>query len=356
MHLQVPKDHPTVGDPGLSLVEAQAHFSMWCMFSSPLYATHDVRLRDPEVEAIVLNPETIAINQDLMGEPARRVNVGVQPWRGDLGVDARVPQVIQWARALHNGDIALLVLNRGPDGSCESESCGRDVVVDTSNSSSSSSSKCKNSQTVSVTVHFADFLDGVPAGIYAVRDIQRRRDLGQFCKQVTIANMSVHETAFLRLRAVANSTTCTSPPPSPAPGPTPQSMCPGWPNRTSLRPCQSCPDSSKPCGFPVPPLPACPASYDEQPSGFWKDHKLEGSNVSVAACAQLCSLAATPSCVGFDVYDPMEVTEPASSGGSSCYLYSADATKGSKFTPDHRGLVRTCLLRSKEGSLVGQKG
>lgn len=28
----VPPNHPTSGDPGLTLVEAQSHFSMWCIF------------------------------------------------------------------------------------------------------------------------------------------------------------------------------------------------------------------------------------------------------------------------------------------------------------------------------------
>ena len=148
---QVPKNGPTVGDPGLRLVEAHAHFSMWCMFSSPLCATHHVRVRDPEVETIVLNPETIAINLDLAGDVARRINVGVQPWRGDLSGDARVPRVVQWARALYNGDTALLVLNRGPDGSCGREPAERGLIT--------------ANETVSVTAYFADFLDGVPAAV-----------------------------------------------------------------------------------------------------------------------------------------------------------------------------------------------
>ena len=64
MIVGVPKDHPTLGDPGLTLTEAQSHFSMWCMFPTILMATNDVRLRDANVEKILLNKETIAINQD----------------------------------------------------------------------------------------------------------------------------------------------------------------------------------------------------------------------------------------------------------------------------------------------------
>eukprot|EP01047_Picozoa_sp_COSAG01_P075820 COSAG01_NODE_13115_length_1633_cov_2.013038_2_plen_114_part_00 len=63
MVVGVPPGHPTAGDPGLSLVEAQSHFSLWCMFSSLLFATNDVRKRDPEIERILLNNETLAISQ-----------------------------------------------------------------------------------------------------------------------------------------------------------------------------------------------------------------------------------------------------------------------------------------------------
>ena len=35
------------------------------MFNSVLYATHNVSKRDPDIDNIILNPETIAINQDL---------------------------------------------------------------------------------------------------------------------------------------------------------------------------------------------------------------------------------------------------------------------------------------------------
>ena len=57
------KNRPTIGDPGLTLVEAQSHFSLWAMAQSILVATNDVRERDPQIEQILLNPETIAVNQ-----------------------------------------------------------------------------------------------------------------------------------------------------------------------------------------------------------------------------------------------------------------------------------------------------
>ena len=61
MIVGVPKDHPTTGDTGLTLTEAQSHFSMWCMFPTILMATNDVRLRDPDIERILLNNETMYV-------------------------------------------------------------------------------------------------------------------------------------------------------------------------------------------------------------------------------------------------------------------------------------------------------
>lgn len=156
--------HPTPGDPGISLVEAQSEFSMWCMFQSALYATNDVRKRDPHIEAILLNRETIAINQDVAAIPHFLIN-------------ATLPVVnqTQWARKLSNGDFALLVLNQD------------DVVTQKS-----------------TLVHYADFLDK-PDAKWHVRDMQGKIDDGEGCTQVTLGDLAPHQTAFLRFSLVGNS-------------------------------------------------------------------------------------------------------------------------------------------------------
>ena len=52
MVVGVPKDRPTLGDPGLTLHEAQSHMSLWCMAQAVLVATNDVRLRDESIELV----------------------------------------------------------------------------------------------------------------------------------------------------------------------------------------------------------------------------------------------------------------------------------------------------------------
>mmetsp|Transcript_135734 Transcript_135734/g.220877 ORF Transcript_135734/g.220877 Transcript_135734/m.220877 type:complete len:164 (+) Transcript_135734:2-493(+) len=151
---------------------------MWCMFPSMLMATNDVRLRDKDIEYILLNNETIAINQDPHGSPAFRINAGPQHWRSDMGFDPRTPDLLQWARHLANGDIAALTLNRNDNA------------------------------TQNATLVFGDFLPGLAGGAYRVRDLQAKQDLGLACQRISFT-LKPHETAFLRLTKINN--TCTTP-------------------------------------------------------------------------------------------------------------------------------------------------
>jgi hypothetical protein len=146
---------PTTGDPGLTLVEAQTEFSVWCILPAPLYTTNDVRERDLDVEAILLNPEAIAINQDVLGLAATQLN-------------ASVPNQMQFVKKLANGDIAVVVMNYD------------DTMTQ------------KGTELV-----FADFLPS-PTMQYSVRDIARRVNDGFDCTKVTLGDLAPHESAFLR--------------------------------------------------------------------------------------------------------------------------------------------------------------
>lgn len=61
-----------VGNPGLSLIESKAHFSMWCMLAAPLIAGNDLRTMTEDVRKILTNREVIAIDQDSLGKQAFR--------------------------------------------------------------------------------------------------------------------------------------------------------------------------------------------------------------------------------------------------------------------------------------------
>lgn len=59
-----------LGGVGCTRDEYQTQMSMWCMLSSQIAMTHDLRHTDAATRRILLNPEAIAINQDSLGRPA----------------------------------------------------------------------------------------------------------------------------------------------------------------------------------------------------------------------------------------------------------------------------------------------
>lgn len=61
-----------LGGKGCTQAEYQTQMSLWCMFSSPLAMTNDMRKVSEEDRRILLNREVIAINQDPLGKVAER--------------------------------------------------------------------------------------------------------------------------------------------------------------------------------------------------------------------------------------------------------------------------------------------
>lgn len=95
-----------VGNGKLTDEENRTHFSLWCMMAAPLVLGNDIRLligsdgepnADSPVLKIVTNRNLIAIDQDTLGKPAKRI-------KKISGIDIL-------ARPLSNGDIALCLYN-----------------------------------------------------------------------------------------------------------------------------------------------------------------------------------------------------------------------------------------------------
>lgn len=248
MLVGVPPDHPTRGDPGLSLVEAQSHFSLWCMHASLMLATNDVRKRDKDIEKILLNPETLAISQDPWTLPSFRV-----PMTACAGE--------MWGRHLSNGDVAVLILNRA--NSSITTRLDWDAVTNAT---------------------------GVKGVSFAVRDIQARADLPVACSYVDF-ELGAHATAFVRLTRHATPCTPKAPPRCTAPAPLP-------------------PPPPPPAPAPAPhhrypPLPPCPAGFTNHTSGYWANADEKGPtghSKSVAECGVYCE--SKTGCKAFEVYDP----------------------------------------------------
>lgn len=61
-----------LGGVGCTQTEYQTQMSIWCMMASPLAMTNDLRKVSEDDRRILLNPEIIAINQDVLGKAAER--------------------------------------------------------------------------------------------------------------------------------------------------------------------------------------------------------------------------------------------------------------------------------------------
>jgi alpha-galactosidase len=90
-----------VGNGRLSLAENRTHFSMWAMLSAPLLAGNDLPHMKPEVRAILTNKEVIAIDQDKLGQQARRAYS-----EGEVDV---------WVKHLAGEATAIAVVDAGSD-------------------------------------------------------------------------------------------------------------------------------------------------------------------------------------------------------------------------------------------------
>ena len=87
-----------VGNGKLTFEQNRSHFALWCMMCAPLILGNDLRNISDDVLKIVKNPELIAINQDALGVPAKRVVKGT--------VDVLI-------KPLADGSVAVCAFNKG---------------------------------------------------------------------------------------------------------------------------------------------------------------------------------------------------------------------------------------------------
>jgi alpha-galactosidase len=90
---------------------------MWSMLCSPLMIGCDVRSMSAEIAGLLMNPEIIAVNQDALGQQARRIVKN-----GSLEI---------WRKRLADGSLALALLNRGSTGQEIAFSAGDIGLLDT---------------------------------------------------------------------------------------------------------------------------------------------------------------------------------------------------------------------------------
>ena len=72
-----------IGNGHMTDTEYTTHMSLWCMLAAPLLAGNDIRDMKPEIAAILMNKEVIAVDQDKLGKQGVAGGEGRRP--GSLG-------------------------------------------------------------------------------------------------------------------------------------------------------------------------------------------------------------------------------------------------------------------------------
>ena len=133
--------------------EQYTHISLWCLLSAPLLIGCDMKQLDDFTLNLLSNDEVLAIDQDALGSPARKIGVGT---------DVQI-----WTKPLEDGSLAVGVFNLGP-------------------------------KTQGANLSFADL--GL-TGQREVRDCWRQVNLGVHANSYAIQSIPSHGVVLLMLKA-----------------------------------------------------------------------------------------------------------------------------------------------------------
>lgn len=99
-----------VGHGGMTDEEYKAHFALWAAVKSPLLIGADIRDLSAEALTILNNPAVIALSQDPLGIPARRVLRDTNVKKDRFGIG----ETQVWSGPLYGGDQVVILLNAAP--------------------------------------------------------------------------------------------------------------------------------------------------------------------------------------------------------------------------------------------------
>ena len=107
-----------VGNVGLSDCEVRSQIALWAFMNVPLLLSADLRhLMSAEQNAtlgLIKSPGMLALNQDPLGYPGRRISGGPNRRAGPRARgDPETNDAEVWVKRLGDGDVGLLLLNRG---------------------------------------------------------------------------------------------------------------------------------------------------------------------------------------------------------------------------------------------------
>jgi alpha-galactosidase len=144
-------DMLATGSSNMNLIEEQSQFSLFCLFSSPLTTSFDIRSINQNTKNILLNSEAIDIDQDALGQQASRVKTGTN--------------YEIYVKDLADGSKAVGLLN------------------------------LSGTQTVSITANWSDLYI---SGMQTIRDVWKKQNMGASAVSYT-ASVKPHEIILLRI-------------------------------------------------------------------------------------------------------------------------------------------------------------
>ncbi|MDK8181760.1 glycoside hydrolase family 27 protein [Paenibacillus sp. UMB4589-SE434] len=142
-----------VGNGGMTDTEQRSHFSLWSIMAAPLIAGNDISSMTQATKDILMNPEVIAVNQDIRGYQGRVVK-------------EIADGVTIWNKRLLNDNERAVVLFNGTGAA------------------------------TNITVSWSDI--GLLAGGATVRDLWAKSNLGTFSNGYT-ANVPSHGAVMLKV-------------------------------------------------------------------------------------------------------------------------------------------------------------
>lgn len=147
---------------GMSVAEDRAHFSIWAMSATPLFAGNDIRTMSKETVNILTNKDVIAVDQD---------SLGIQGFKY-----AFKDSVDTWLKPLKNNEWAICFLNRSKVPKTVEFNWQQQTITDTF------SNRTLDAKKVS----------------YKVRDLWTKKDMGTTGKPLK-AIVPSHDVLMLRL-------------------------------------------------------------------------------------------------------------------------------------------------------------
>ena len=136
-------DMLVIGMDGINETMCTSHMTMWCMMNSPLMLGMDLRHvnKGDWVYNIIANEDLIALDQDPLGVPAKRIYTTFSCVDPSLEYIRDNNRVDVLAKPLKNGDIALAFFNLSKEEYSERLSVSAEFIVDCLRSKMSCSAK-----------------------------------------------------------------------------------------------------------------------------------------------------------------------------------------------------------------------